>query len=510
MKTRFCFSVLCLCALFLFGFDRAAACTCGLITPCEAAANADAVFVGTVLDFTERQEKFKFNDEDAREFTATIRTSRLRVEEAFFGVENGKEAFVETDVSTTCGLPLNKNEKYLIYARRDEKSSELATSVCSRTKSVDRDDAKEDLNYLRSIPENFFGTTVSGSVSYIKPTDLLVKDESDIKRSNAALLPLGVTTVVLENDERRLQTRIAKSGAYRFKNVPKGKYKLRVVAPETVIELQEINVSFRRSPQERDLPDVEVSGHGCASKYFSLTDNGRIGGRVTDADGKPVRGITVAVVPVAPEMRKQFEGTLFEDGLSRISDANGNYEIKGVPAGKYFVGVRLSEYLEPQSVDAAFPTTYFPGVASESSAAPITVGKGKSVAGFDFKLQPRFAERLIKGQVFFADGRPAAKVRVKFIARTPDFKDDLENILRADENGRFSVVGYENHAYLIGAFTDESDGNKFAGAIDVEIAPNEKVEEIKLVLDQFDGCPKCRSYENFPKQPNQNQKNKQQ
>ncbi|MCY7377098.1 MAG: hypothetical protein LH472_14150 [Pyrinomonadaceae bacterium] len=88
-------------------------------------------------------------------------------------------------------------------------------------------------------------------------------------------------------------------------------------------------------------------------------------------------------------------------------------------------------------------------------------------------------------------------------SRTPDLKDNGITFIKTDENGYFSITGYENHACLIGAFTDSRDGNESLEAINavVNVLPKKEIKELKLVLDQ-DGnadCKKCGNYLEFPK-----------
>lgn len=133
---------------------------------------------------------------------------------------------------------------------------------------------------------------------------------------------------------------------------------------------------------------------------------------------------------------------------------------------------------------------------------PVSVKFGKPTENINFKLTKKFQEREIKGRVYFKDGRPASEVKVRYVARTPDLKENGITFIKTDANGYFSITSYDNHAYLIGAFTDSRDGNEKLQSFStvVNVSPKKEIKEIKLVLDQNGmDCEKCGNYFDFPK-----------
>jgi hypothetical protein len=156
----------------------------------------------------------------------------------------------------------------------------------------------------------------------------------------------------------------------------------------------------------------------------------------------------------------------------------------------------LDDYVSPDSIDAAFPATYFPNSKNAKTAKIITVQKGKAVPNIVIKLFPKFKETTVQGRFFFKDGRPAAKVFVRYVARTPDYKDSGIVFIETDKSGFFSFTGYENHAYLIGSFTDQRQGNEYAFAVEQEISIQGNPKELKFILDRNDdrNCKECGDY----------------
>jgi hypothetical protein len=114
----------------------ASACSCSVLTPNDAYAQADAVFEGRVLEV-------RAPAADAGGHGAS-RSVRLQVVRAWKGIA-GEQIEVATAVgSTACGYDFAADQSYFVYAaNRDGK---LAVSLCSRTRPMA--EAGEDLRRL--------------------------------------------------------------------------------------------------------------------------------------------------------------------------------------------------------------------------------------------------------------------------------------------------------------------------------------------------------------------------
>lgn len=455
----------------LAGGGRALACSCVHLSPCEASSTADAVFVGTVLSFTKGKEKF---EESGQEYEYATQISRFQVEEAFTNLNGATQVDIETVIDSPCGLPLTSGTRYLIFARRDKQSDRFATGMCSGTRAAAY--AEEYLVYLRSTLKEPPGATLSGQVVY--RSGLRDEDSPDL-----GVETVGVNTVILEGEGQRQEARIDRDGHYSFAGVAAGKYRLYVSTPDDLTTLERYS-DYAEDTGPYDPREIKVLGHGCLPKNFVVTDNGRISGNVTDEDGKPAAHILVNLVHITPAGELRGVGNEWNDDLMRRTDEAGNYQFKGLPPGSYLIGVRLGGRVEGDSVEAAYPRTYYPGVPTQKKAVVVPLGKGESVTGRDFQLPSRLARRIVRGRVLLRNGRPAAKVRVRYVARTPDRKRSDPQYLRTDEDGNFSFVGYEGNAYLVGAFVDRQDKQEEMYAREVEIAPRGKAGFVKLTLDQ--------------------------
>ncbi|HYG81171.1 MAG TPA: hypothetical protein VD861_12320 [Pyrinomonadaceae bacterium] len=463
----------------LAGPGRVLACSCVHPTTCEAYSRADAVFVGTVESFTERKE---YEDFEGGRIRFAFQVSRLRVEESFTDLNGAAEVVVETEVSSNCGFRLAQGARYLVYGQRLKETGRFGAGTCTRTALAEN--AAEDLAYLRSATREASGATISGRVVY--DDGAAVGDEI----VDANVEPLGVTTAVLEGGGRRREARIGPEGFYSFYDVAAGKYKLYVSLPDGLTDFKRLSPDIADGSDEKDQREIAITGRGCFHRHFAVKDNGRISGRVLDEDGGPAAHVTVSLIHFTLTGKVREPGDDFFDNLTSRTDEAGNYNFMGLRPGGYLIGVRVGKRISGDGPEAAYPQTYYPGVPARKQAVVVALGKGGSVAGHNFQLPPRFAERRVTGRAVWGDGRPAANVQVRFAARTPDRKRLGVTYLDTDADGKFSFVAYEGTAYLVGAFIREGVENGPRYAREVEVAPRGQVRSLRLTLNQQGTSPR--------------------
>jgi hypothetical protein len=86
---------------------------------------------------------------------------------------------------------------------------------------------------------------------------------------------------------------------------------------------------------------LKFESAGCASEAFYVVDKGRISGRVLDADGNPVSGLGVVMLPRTGWAINWYAKT----------DQEGRYKASSIPAGEYLVGINVRGL--PRSIEAA-------------------------------------------------------------------------------------------------------------------------------------------------------------
>jgi hypothetical protein len=186
----------------------ASACTCfrpgpDSVPACQAAWEADAVFVGTVVEIVHRTTPVNFRVAD----------TRVRVTEVFRGDVPPEIEFVQT---STCDYAFAADETYVIYARRRE-AGQLWVDLCSRTSPIA---SVADLDYLRSLsgPSPTAGT-IEGTTA---------------RREGAAITatqtPLAGVRVTAESGGRVWSAVSGDDGRYHIE-APPGTYRLTAEAP---------------------------------------------------------------------------------------------------------------------------------------------------------------------------------------------------------------------------------------------------------------------------------------
>jgi hypothetical protein len=112
--------------LLCFLLSKAEACSCKEFTPCEAFGYASAVFIGQMIDATEKVSERVVN---GKTIITEAGLCTFSVEEAFKGV-TGTEVKIFVAKDTYCGSGgLVHGIKYIVYARY-ETSTGLSVGGC--------------------------------------------------------------------------------------------------------------------------------------------------------------------------------------------------------------------------------------------------------------------------------------------------------------------------------------------------------------------------------------------
>ena len=99
--------------------------------------------------------------------------------------------------------------------------------------------------------------------------------------------------------------------------------------------------------------------------------DGRIAGRIVDANGLPASKVSVSAFPSRFTTKNEYPEVSMQ---TKITDTDGRYEIGPLPSGEYQVGVNVEW---PAGLESPYPPTYFPGVVMRAQAETITVREGE-------------------------------------------------------------------------------------------------------------------------------------
>jgi hypothetical protein len=237
----------------------------------------------------------------------------------------------------------------------------------------------------------------------------------------------------------------------------------------------------------RDEEKVIVTERGCGNVSFYLTDNGRISGKVLDADGQPVPKILLYL------MRAEDVGAKSPQWNYAAADEEGRFTFQPLLPGRYLLGVRLNGLTSPGDVGNGYPPTFYPGVSDVAQATPINVSRpGEHVSDHVLQLPPRLTERMVEGVVMFPDNRPAAKVLVSY-QELSDNNLATSYGLESDDQGRFKIKIYDGFTYLVSAHVNTGKGSEQMHAEPVEVTASPELKPIQLTISEPNGsCQRCR------------------
>ena len=454
MKNVLIFFGLALASLVFFAED-ARACSCaGNVPPCQAYWQASAVFVGTATGMTEPPRltvEEARRREDAGEDVWSRRVFTFAVERPLRGVE-GTQVEVRTGMGGgDCGYGFRVGERYLVYAYRDEKTRELSTSICTRTRTLTR--AGEDLQYVNGLAQGGQeGATIFGQVSKEKR---IAREDGDTSEQ----VPLAGVKVEVAGVGKTFRVETDAAGKFVAAGLPAGEYAVRPELPETLMTY---------GPDEK----VRVEERGCAVTYFNAHVNGRLSGRVFDAEGRPAPKVSIRLSAAA-------KGEMYFRGHTNYAttDAEGRYEFKGIPEGRYILKLRF-DGAETDS-ERPFPVVYHPNAGDPSRAAVVRVGEGERVEDYDLHLPPAPAERTVEGTAVYADGSPAANLHVSYTADQPH--TPVAYGVNTDSAGRFTIKVFEGVALKLSVSVKRADGSWVNSEI-VRVPASGPVNELKIIV----------------------------
>ncbi|HEY3738912.1 MAG TPA: carboxypeptidase-like regulatory domain-containing protein [Bryobacteraceae bacterium] len=143
----------------------------------------------------------------------------------------------------------------------------------------------------------------------------------------------------------------------------------------------------------------------------------------------------------------------------------GEFTFAALPSGGYCI----------RATGAAFPTTYYPGVADISAAAQVTVSTGRQTSGVDFRVSSEKTFH-VRGRVTGAPGgmitmspRPMLDPESsQSIFTRPDGSFDIDKVLPGD----YTISGYYQY---VTSYTVVSVKDSDADNVVVEMLPCAKV-----------------------------------
>jgi hypothetical protein len=171
------------------------------------------------------------------------------------------------------------------------------------------------------------------------------------------------------------------------------------------------------SPYGLNTAPFEVSGGTVSVPEIRLDRGGVITGRLLDAKGNPMSGMTVRDMQLVrlPDGRERPGG----GSASVQTNDLGEFRLAGLPPGQHYV-IAEPRLFGPLGAAAPAPATvmyvptFYPGFADAASASPITVTSGATTNGVEFSMLAPAAYQ-VSGIVVDADGRAVSGALVQLM-----------------------------------------------------------------------------------------------
>jgi hypothetical protein len=365
--------------------------------PCAAYWNAPAIFVGRV---------------DAVKRSGSFDTITMTVVEGFRGVSSSTIELRMPPLVRGCTPRFRAGREFFVYASRRDDGT-WTTSECAGTKDID--DAAADVNYARAIKD---GSATAGHISGQVVLGQRLFSGSIVRPT----APVPDVTVYVERGDRREAAVTNQAGDFRIDGTEAGSYAVRAVLPERYV-------------LDKGAPPIELHDpRACAEVTITVLDNGRVTGKVVDASGRALGGLTVALASARGVQQ-----------IRAVTDRDGRYQLTAVPPGRFQLGIpgmssggRIAPPLR----------IFYPGVDRPGPGSTIAIGAGALVALDDFRLPSSVRYVTLSGVVIDADGAPATGARV-YLKRADEANYMLVEPATSDMFGRFVLAAIAGPEYRL-------------------------------------------------------------
>ena len=359
-----------------------------------------------------------------------------------------------------CSLPFKIGHEYIVYATRSEGGA-LTTSRCLRTRDVE--EAGADLAYARDVKQ---GSAAAGEITgrvMVAPIDLTGK-------ATGPPMPLPDIAVTVARDGVAESLATNRAGDFRVESRGPGTYRVSVMVPERFYS---------------DVPSSLVTlgdQRSCAHVVQALHDNGQLTGRVIDASGRPIAGLTIELDTAGSLSMTADSWRRRGGGRRTVTDRGGRYTLGRIPAGRFVVSVPPAP---ARTTGGGLLRVFHPGVALASAATRVTLAAGerKDIADFRIPADQRYVA--VSGVVFDASGAPAEGARV-FLKGVGEGDRIVSEPVAADFMGRFVIAAQQGFVYRIFAERAREAGrpSKVDSTDEVKLTAVEGLRPVRLTLER--------------------------
>ncbi len=338
------------------------ACSCTGHGGCRPVGHQDTLFLGKVLS---RDSITLPPGTNGIPFAIQKNLFRIVVIETFAGLQKvGESITIETgNGGGNCGYPFRVGDTYLVdaYSAKESIQGYLGTGICSLTgPEVVR---MPELRQLRAWAAHQPLPTLTGTVGVSAGGGFA--DEAHFR-------PLPDIALVVTGAGSRPATQVKTDaqGVYTVPYLAPGKY---TIEPRLPANLSTWQTEIEQKPFEVTIPDAAPSSGSDAAtqdrgsadqvacvQSIDVLPSGSISGRVTDPEGRPVRGFLST---------ENVDNSGAGQGASGETETDGTFTLHFLPNGNYRLTLVLNNNFQKP--------WYYPGTFDRTQAQVLSLDDGE-------------------------------------------------------------------------------------------------------------------------------------
>ena len=184
--------------------------------------------------------------------------------------------------------------------------------------------------------------------------------------------------------------------------------------------------------------------------------HGTIRGKLTDAEGKPIKSAWVGAIPAEGKVPISYPEVLTKE--------DGSYSLDVEP-GKYLVVVNRNA---PAREDVPVLTTYFPSTEIEAGATPLNVLDHAELMAIDIQIHRILPTHFFEVQVLGTDGEPAKGAYVHLTQTNRTRIAGQHGVTHTNSEGRARLLAFEGLDYLLWADLGSWPSKRCAPVVELE------------------------------------------
>lgn len=324
-----------------------------------------------------------------------------------------------------------------------------------------------------------FAALAQGQVSQqAQPAEPVKKARIEGSIISLAGAPIPRATIRLTSPTR-IQDGVASPGAaYSATSDDAGKFVIEDIDPGGNFQLTAQRTGFvnarygARSANSPGAPLVLEAGASLKGITLTMTPQGVVTGRVTDATGDPIQGVMVAL------MRRGYQRGVRQMVPSNTAATNdqGEYRIANLSPGRYYLNASSRNIADiagaPAGSNTSLPT-FYPNAADAQGAAPIDVAVGQELRGIDIRLR-QGRVFTVRGKALDAAGAPLANAILLTMPKEPGTSAIAVLTLRSQTqtraDGSFEIRGLTPGAYTVQIVTPQAGTTRNVGRAEINVA----------------------------------------